>query len=168
MRLLGAILILLACVGAGQRGAGRLADHCALLLGAEQGVLTLSREIGFRAAPLSQALPVAAEAAGAAGELFRRAGDKLAAGEGWGGGEAWRQALAELNPAWNPAEAAALAAIGAGLGDNDLAGQVRQLELARLRLADCQQQAAERCACYGRIWRSMGWAAGAVLVLFLL
>ena len=65
-------------------------------------------------------------------------------------------------------EKSALLSAGAGLGCSDAAGQLRQLEAARQRVAQSEQNAREREQKYGRIWRSMGWAGGALLILLLI
>ena len=167
LTLLGAGLIVTACGFAGQRGAAALAEHRCRLLGAEQGIHALCREIGYLATPLVQAFTAAAEAAGTAGPLFRNAACLLAEQDGISGEEAWRLALKVWRVPLKPAEYGALDAVGAGLGKTDAELQLQHLALAAERVRSCEKDTAEREARFGKLWRSMGWACGAVLVLLL-
>lgn len=167
LKLLGAMLILVVCAYAGRLGAARLEFRCRLLLGAGQGILMLAKEIDYLATPLAEALRRAGAEAGAAGSLFIAAARVLDERDGVSGGEAWLYALDRESARWPEADKAALSVIAAGLGQMDNAGQQRHLELARLRVAEREREAAEQLARYGKIWRSMGWATGMVIVLLL-
>ena len=164
---IGACLIVVACVWAGYRGAANLAAHRYRLLGAEQGLRALIREIAYLSTPLAQALSAAAPLAGAAESLFRSAAEKLRQADGLSGEEAWLAALASQEEQWSQEERAALTVVAGGLGKTESTLQVQHLELAAQRILVCEQEAAEKETRFGKIWRSMGWAAGAVLVLLL-
>lgn len=167
MTVLGALLVLLACGLAGRQGARFLQQQQDWIFGAEQGLLTLMREIDYLATPLAPGLEAAEHAAGSAAPFFRQAACALRQGDGICGEEAWLQALAQTRLFWTEDAARSLAALAAGLGQSDRAGQLKQLELGRENLAVCRRQAAARVERYGKLWRSMGWMGGAVLVLFL-
>ena len=96
LRLLGAVLILAACVLLGQMLSRRLRERRLFLRGCHQGLLALMREIDYAASPMRRALPAAAEPAGPAAQLFLLAAEKLAASSGCTAGEAWLEALAAL------------------------------------------------------------------------
>lgn len=166
--LLGGLLIIIACAWLGQNAAARLRERRYRLLDAGSGLLALAREIDYFATPLPEALDKAAAEAGRAAALFHTAAEALRGGDGMSGREAWRAALAQTAQLWSAAEAAALDTAAAGLGATDAETQKKHLELTRLRLAECERAAAEADARYGKLWRSMGWAGGAVLVLLLL
>lgn len=168
LTLLGAVLIMAACVFAGQKGAARLSLHRNHLLGAEQGLRALAREIRYLATPLAEAMQHAAGSAGSCRMLFETAAAQLLQKDGISGEEAWLLALAETKTQWSAAEYAALTVVAAGLGKTDCALQLQQLDLAAERILACEKAAAEREARFAKIWRSMGWAGGAVLVLLLL
>ncbi|MBR5429997.1 MAG: stage III sporulation protein AB [Firmicutes bacterium] len=159
------LLILLSCAGLGACGAARLRQRARLLAGAVTGVEALLRQVEFLAAPLPAALSAAAEQAGAAAGLFAAAGRELREGEGITGDEAWRAALIQ-SETWGCEEA--LLAVSAGLGETGGPSQLRQLQVCRERLLREQRQAEEDYARFGRVWRSLGWCGGAVLILLLI
>lgn len=166
--LTGGLLILIACVSAGRYAAALLRERCRRLLDADAGLLALSRETGYLAVPLADGLATAAQEAGRAAALFQTAQDTLRRGDGISGGEAWMYALQQTAQLWTDNEAAALSAVAAGLGAADAETQKKHLVLARQRLAGCYRVAADAEARYGKLWRSMGWAGGAVLILLLI
>ncbi len=127
----------------------------------------MMREIEYLSIPLPMAMEHAALAAGNAALLFELAASTLQEGYGVSGEEAWLSALTQTAAWWQEEEKSALATAAPGLGSTDAASQSRRLELARQRVAGCEQLAKEREDKYGRIWRSMGWASGALLVLLL-
>ena len=166
-KLLGAALILLACVSVGQWAARSLKNRVDLLSGLQQGLVALGKEISYSATSMSEALQRVSTLAGQAGRLFAQAGTLLRQGDGITAGEAWQQAVAQQTSV--DAELRSLLELpAAGLGLSDVDSQVKQLELCRERLREAEQRAEERERQYGKICRSMSWACGAVLVLFLL
>jgi len=167
LRLLGAVLILAACVLCGQMLSRRLRERQLFLRGCHQGLLALMREIDYAASPMQRALPAAAEPAGPAAQLFLLTAEKLAASSGCTAGEAWLEALASL-PALAEEDRRLLSLLSEGLGLSDAASQLKALELLRQRLEAAEAGAAEQMARYGRIWRSLGWSMGAILILLLL
>ncbi len=165
-RLLGGLLILAACAGWGYGGAARLTRRRRRLAAWQQGLLALMKEIEYSLTPLSQALALAAKAAGSEGNLFLETAGQLQAGEGITAGEAWQAALERTvadGEAWE-----ILAPLGSGLGLSGAEQQLKQLELCRLRLAAAEEAARGKELQFGKIWRSMGWAAGALIVLLMI
>ena len=160
------LLILGASGGLGIWSAARLKERVTLLAGTGAGVDSLMLDIDDLASPLPQALSKAALSAGPASALFEDAACRLKAGDGVTGSEAWLAALEgytaakELTPL--------LAQVAAGLGETDAACQLRQLGACRQELARGQREAEENYARFGKIWRSLGWCGGAVIVLLLL
>ena len=166
LKLIGALLVLMASAVAGWYQSRTLERRRMFLRGAHQGILALMREIDYSAAPMQQALSAAADMAGSAAELFHHAAQSLAEGEGCTAGEAWQAAV---NAAQLPIEDQQLLNLAAeGLGISDSANQLKALELLRLRLEQAEAAAAEQSAKTGKIWKTMGWGCGAVLVLLLL
>jgi len=164
---LGAILILLACGVAGQWAVQKLKSRVQLLFGLQQGIHSLSKEISYSATGMSQALCRAAEAAGKAAPLFRKAGELLKQGEGLSAGEAWEQAVSAQELLDGELEEL-LRLPGAGLGLSDRESQARHLELCRERLQEAETQAKSREQQYAKVYQALSWGGGAVLVLFLL
>lgn len=167
MRVLGALLIFLACVIAGNMLARRLTQRQLFLRGAHQGLLALMREIDYAASPMQRALPAAAEMAGPAAPLFLATAQRLADCGGYTAGEAWSEALAAL-PSLADEDRRLLALLGEGLGISDAASQLKSLELLRQRLENAEAEVAALASRYGKIWHSLGWSLGAVLVLLFL
>lgn len=165
IRLLGGALIMAACAVAGYRGAGRLAEQRRRYCGWQQGLSALQRAIEYHLIPLPRALREAAEAAGAGAEVFSLSARLLAEGDGLSGGEAWSLALDGAN--LKQQEREILALVAAGLGLSDAESQSRQLEACAGRLHEAEQEATEKEKRFGKLWRSMGWAAGATLILLL-
>ena len=168
INILGAILVLVASVLYGRYGAARLKIHKELLSDVQQRIAALVREIDYLAAPLPKSLQQAAACAGLAHELFERSSILLNQGDGISGGEAWQQALCEQRYMWQEDEYAVLMDVADGLGEMDSRLQLRQLELVRQRLNECEKRADSHYQRMGKIWNSMGWCVGAVIVLIMI
>jgi stage III sporulation protein AB len=168
LRLAGALLTAAACVALGYIFSRELRRHCELLAALQQGFLLLEKEISFAATPLTQALKTAAAGAGTARELFAACGAALGAGLGLSAAEAWQQALQPWHNRLAAEEYALLSAFAAGLGLSDSAHQLKRIELTRLKLAAAEALAREHYARQGRVRQSLGWAAGAALILLFL
>ena len=165
LKIAGMIMILIACAGAGRLRAYLPRKRQMLLRGAQQGLLSLMREMSY-AVPISQALSNASAAAAQAGWLFQGTSDLLAEGRGITAGEAWAENI--RNHGMDGEDAELLMLIGDGLGLSDNEDQRRRLELLRQRLAEAEEKSALEAEKYGKIWRAMGWSCGAVLALLLL
>ena len=152
---------------AGSMQAQRLEKRRLFLRGVHQGLLALMREIDYAATPMNQALPAAADMAGSAAYIFRKAAKCLSKGEGCTAGEAWQTAIESLDGIAEE-DKRLLSLAGEGLGISDATLQLKSLELLRLRIENAEAEAATFAAQNGKIWRTMGWSSGAVLVLLLL
>lgn len=166
LTVLACLLVLTSGGGLGAWAAGRLRRRAEFLAGVGAGVDSLMRDMEQLALPLSQALLQAARCGGDAGKLFATAGRILQNGEGVTGGEAWQEAVEQGQ--WRRDCQLLLAEVGAGLGETDVRGQLRQLAACRSRLEQGRIEAEGEYARLGRIWRALGWCGGAVLVLLLL
>ncbi|MDO4733291.1 MAG: stage III sporulation protein AB [Bacillota bacterium] len=166
MRILGAVMILLSGGIAGLWAVKRLKARVQLLLGLQQGLLALEKEISYSVTAMGEALEKSAAAAGSAGSFFRRAGKLLSGAHGLSAEEAWSRALEE--EALDAELRGLLSLPAAGLGLSDKETQVRQLELCRERLLAAEKEAKAGEERYGRLYQAMGWGGAAVLVLFLL
>lgn len=167
LRIIGALCILIACIGAGRQQAHALEKRRLFLQGAHQGLLALMREIDYASSPMNQALPAAAQMAGSAAFIFLKTAQILAEGEGCTAGEAWQTAL-NTAVGIKEADKRLLYLGGEGLGISDASLQLKSLELLRLRVEQAESEAAAEAIRYGKIWRTVGWSGGAVLVLILL
>lgn len=168
LKLLGALLVGLSCVLLGRWGAGQLRRHCELLAGLQQGLLLLEKEIHFAATPLPEALRQAAAGAGPAAEIFAATAAGLQAGQGWTAAEAWNQALQPFEARLKREEYQEMSAFAAGLGLTDSDNQLKRIELTRAKMAAAEQYAREQYRSQGKVRQSLGWAAGAALILLFL
>ena len=165
LKILGALCVMMAGIGGGTAMAARLRQRQLFLRGVQQGLLALMRGIDF-ALPMSRALAEAAEAAGEAKNLFQRAAALLKESDGLTAGEACLQALSGVEAKAEDKELLRL--VAEGLGMSGSGGQLKALELSRLRLAEAETKAAAETERGGKIWRTAGWSCGAVLALLLL
>lgn len=170
LRLTGALLIILSCSAGGFLASQSLRMRCLLLRGIQEGLLALKREIAFANTQLSQALNIAATAAGEGQGLFLGAAERLSAQRGVSAGEAWGESLTEFAASREllQEEQEILAAFGLGLGLSDAADQLNRLELCRQRLAAAEEAAQLKWENLGKVWRNLGWSAGVILALLLL
>jgi len=162
MRLLGGVMILFACVYGGLRAGAGLRHRVKLLRGLQQGLLLLEQEMACDRS-MEQAFRGAAAGAGTADFIFLSAADRLHSDATLSAGEAWCIALQE-EPALGDA-AEILSLIAEGLGSVDRKAQARSLELCRTRLYGAEQQAAEDAARWGKLWHTLGWSLGVLLIL---
>ncbi|MDO4581163.1 MAG: hypothetical protein Q4B96_01070 [Bacillota bacterium] len=165
IKLLGALCVIVSAVALGRCKAAQFSSRRRQLAGLQGGLLSLEQQISYTAAPLPQALAEAAQAADTAGGLFAAAAGHLQRQDGLTAGEAWLLALEQSE--LQQRDRQLLTALAAGFGHSDGDGQLSQVALLRERVAAAERQAAEEEQRLGKIWRSMGWAIGSVLVLLL-
>ncbi len=165
LKVIGAVLIIIASTGIGRLFACKLQQRQICLSQLQQGLLALEREVGFAATPLPQALNQAALAAGHGSVVFTAAADLLVNGEGLSAAEAFTQSIAENQLAISSTDRQILADLSSGLGLSDCDDQLKKIELIRLRLQSAESEAKEQYASWGKIWKNIGWSVGAVLVL---
>lgn len=170
LKFLGALLV----VGTGGAAGLLVAQNYARRpeeLRALQGALALlGTEISYAATPLPEALAqVAGRADPRVAGFFCEAASLLKSGNGETVEEVWTRALER----WRPASAlrhedlAALAGLGAALGVSDREDQLRHLALAGERLRIQGLRAEEEAHKNVRLWRYLGFFAGAAIVLLL-
>lgn len=169
LRLLGALLLAGGASALGFSAAARLSRRTAVLralLGALDG---MERELAFRLAPMPEMLDrVAQESPSPVGELFACCREKLNELGEKSMPELWREALEQVplgleGPAWLTVEG-----LGDVLGRYDGEGQRTALAHARAELELALEQAREDGEKRGRMYRVLGVAAGAFLVILLL
>ena len=170
LKICGAILIIIACGIAGRLTAARLLRRLRLIQGLQNGLLALEREISYSATPLPQALVMAAVAGGEGAAVFKTSAHYLGTGEGLNPGQAWDQALAEVENAGTLTyeDRQVLQSFGLGLGLSDGEDQLKRLQLTRQRLGVLEGEAKKRWEKDGKIWQSLGWAGGLLLALILI
>jgi stage III sporulation protein AB len=167
LTIISSVAIIGGCGYIGQIMAERIHNRCRDLAAYQQGLLALAREIGYGNTLLPAALAVAARVSGGRAGFFADSAAILQKEAGISAGEAWAKALAAQKSLPAP-EKEALTAFGEGLGLSDTADQLKRIEIHRLRLAAIEETVKEEYARLGKIWRSMGWCTGVIIVLLII
>jgi len=128
----------------------------------------LETEIAYGATPLTEALEaVGRRCDGALAGLFTGAAEELAARDGVTAGEAWERSLVRYGARapLHREDLAVLRSLGAVLGATDREDQTRHLRLAIERLRILAARAEEEAHRNVRLWRYLGFLAGAAAAL---
>ena len=168
-RLLGAVLVVAGCGALGLCAVARLEGRVRDLGELAAGLDTLQRELGWRLAPLPDALDRAAGAAhGPAADFFARCARGSRSPEGQAFQEVWREGLNAAPLRLKPEDKALLDRLGPVLGRYDGDSQRLALEEGAAGLRALQGAAAEDRSRLGRVYGVLGTAAGLLAVILLL
>ena len=170
LRTLGALFVVAGTSGFGYLIACGLNDRAAILRCLAVALQHLESDIMFAALPLQAALRKASQAIGGeVGSFLNSTADKVGKNDGEPLSKAWTQALkdhaAELM--LRGTEIEALAQLGAVLGGSDREDQCKHLAMARATLAQYQAEAEIKAGKTRRVWQYLGFALGALTVIFL-
>lgn len=170
MKILGAILIMLACSGMGFLGGQKIAARPKQLQKLRRDLTLLEMDINYAATPLPEAL---AKLAGISQwpirSLWQETCAHLGNGEGWTAEEAWYKALEKFScqTALSENDLAVLRDFGAGLGTSNRQEQLKKFKLLQEQLSSLAFQAEEARQKHERMWRTMGVLTGIALVILL-
>lgn len=168
-RLLGAALVVAGCGALGLAGVARLDGRTRDLGELAAGLDILQRELGWRLAPLPQALGAAAKAVrGPAAGFFAQCARCSAAPEGGRFQQIWQDCLSAAPLRLKAADRALLERLGPVLGRYDGESQRMALEDAAAGLRQLQGEAAEERKRLGRVYGVLGMTAGLFLAIMLL
>lgn len=167
-RLLGAVLVIAGCGGLGLAGAARLDGRVRDLGELAAGLDALQRELGWRLAPLPQALDTAARAvhepaAGFFAQCARQAGQP----DGQPFQQVWHDGLSAAPLRLAAEDRALLERLGPVLGRYDGDSQRLALEDAAAGLRSLQGEAADDRRRLGRVYGVLGVTAGLFLAILL-
>lgn len=169
MRLIGAALLVAGSAALGFGAVGRLDGRVRDLQGLLAGVEALQRELGWRLADLSEALELAAGAAGGRpARFFRLCAGGAAQLEGRSFRQVWQQGLDRCQLRLDRADREPVEQLGAVLGRYDGDSQRQALESAAARLELRRAAAAEDRKRLGRVYGVLGMTAGLFLVILLI
>lgn len=171
LKILGAVLVIIACTMAGRGVARTFADRPRQLRNWQSALLELEAEIVYGAVPLGQAL-----------SRLKVRGDPLVAGfydqvltelsgsRGETMGEVWQKVLDKWQEktCLNADDLAILATLGNALGTSDRQQQKKHLLLAREQLALEEAKAWEIAARTVKPWNYFGLLGGMAIVLLLI
>ena len=169
IRLLGAALVVAGCAALGLAGVARLDGRVRDLEELAAGLDALRRELGWRLAPLPQALDMAAKAArGPAAEFFTRCVRRAGQPDSQSFQQVWREELAAAPLRVLPEDRALLERLGPVLGRYDGDSQRRALEDGAEGLRALGVQAADDRRRLGRVYGELGTTAGLFAAILLL
>lgn len=170
MKLLGAVLILLAGTLIGFQKAARYAERPRQLRQLAHALQRLETEIGYGHTPLPEALERTAEAtAEPIASLFRDAAEGLCKAEDMSFQESWDNAVRSrwMDTSMKSNELGVMLRLGSTLGISDKDDQMKHLRLALLQLKSEEDAARDDQGRYEKMWKSLG-ALLAVLIIILM
>ena len=169
MRLLGAILVIAGCGAFGLAGVARLDGRVRDLGELAAGLDSLQRELGWRLAPLPQALEAAAKAAhGPAAQFFAQCARTAGQANGRTFQEVWQDSLNAAPLRLAEGDKALLERLGPVLGRYDSDSQRLALEDAAAGLRSLQGEASDDRRRLGRVYGALGITAGLFLAILLI
>lgn len=170
VKLVGAGLVLSGCAASGNYIAKTFTDRVSQLGHLRTGLQVLETEIAWAADSLPYAMDRVSKAIPPpCSRIFARTGELLLS-EGLVAADAWRRALDEAVPdtALTRRDVEILAAFGTTLGVSDREDQMKHLRLAQSKLAAEESAAAEKSEKSAKLWRQLGFAVGAAIVILLI
>ena len=169
IRLVGAALTTAGCAALGLAGVARLEGRVRDLGELAAGLDAMRRELGWRLAPLPEALEAAGQAAGGnAAQFFTRCAQAARDLGGRAFQELWRDSLEEAPLRLAAGDRALLRRLGPVLGRYDGDSQRRALEEASAGLLALRASAADDRRRLGRVYAVLGVAGGLLLVILLI
>ncbi|RIX53387.1 stage III sporulation protein AB [Paenibacillus nanensis] len=170
MKLLGAVLILIAGTMIGFQQAARYADRPRQLRQLAHALQRLETEIGYGHTPLPEALERTANAsAGPVASIFRETAEWLWKPEGHSFQECWERAVKAnwIDTSMKGNEQSVMLRLGSTLGISDKEDQMKHLRMALTQLKAEEDAARDEQGKYEKMWKSLG-ALLAVLIIILM
>lgn len=168
IRLMGAALLTAGCAALGLAGVARLEGRVRDLGALAAGLDAMERELGWRLAPLPDALETAGRAAGGGAARFFAQCAGAAREGGRAFQELWRDSLEAAPLRLAEGDRALLRRLGQVLGRYDADSQRRALAEAAAELRALRAEAAEDRRRLGRVYGVLGVAGGLLLVILLI
>lgn len=168
LKLLGAALIAAGCAAAGCSAAASLSARTRDLGEAEQILEAVARELEWSLVPLPEALSRAAAGSAKAQKWLGPLAVSIPSAGEQPFQHLWEQALQTSGLALTGEDYAVLQRLGSVLGRYDAQSQCQALAAAGARLNSLREDAAERQKKFGQLYRTLGLAVGALLIVLLL
>jgi stage III sporulation protein AB len=170
-KLAGAACVIGAAAAWGERKARSLAQRVEHLRQLRRSLALLAAEISYARSVLPYAFQaVAKRSAYPARELFLAASEMLLAGGEAGARQIWKQAAERVLPGscCSAADREIIAGLGASLGVSQQEGQLNQIRLTMQHLDSALEEAQDQRERGEKMWRYLGFAGGAAVVILLL
>lgn len=170
-KIAGALCVMAAAALFGETKARALSRRVAELEQFQRSLKLLAVEISFGRALLPYAFETVARRLGPPlGRLYESAAARLLAGDERSAREIWEAAIAEIYPrsALTPGDREIVSSLGVSLGISDQEGQLKQIGLTLQHLEIALEEARDKRQRNEKMWRYLGFAGGAALVILLL
>lgn len=170
IKLLGAVLILVAGTLIGFQQASRFAERPRQLRSAAHALKRLETEISYGHTPLPDALlRTAAASPEPIAAILRKAAQGISGAEGLSFQESWENAVAEewRNTVMTGGERAVWLRLGTTLGISDKEDQSKHLKLALSQLKSEEENARDDQARYEKMWKSLGVLLAVLIVILM-
>ncbi|NMD43180.1 MAG: hypothetical protein GYA86_07725 [Firmicutes bacterium] len=170
-KIAGSLCVMAAAAIFGETKARTLSRRVQQLEQFQRSLKLLSVEISFGRALLPYAFETVARRLGPPlGKLYHGAAARLLAGDERSAGEIWEATLAEIFPqsALTPGDREIVSGLGVSLGISDQEGQLKQIGLTLQHLEIALEEARVQRQRNEKMWRYLGFAGGAALVILLL
>lgn len=170
MKLLGAVMIFLACAMTGFWMARHYARRTEELRQLRGALSLLETEIAYGATPLYLACRhIGEQETGPVGRFFSLVSQNLTQSDGHSALECWQRALSEVKGelAIRERDRRILHRLGHKLGLSDKPDQIHHLRLAQVNLETEEAHAIKEQETYEKMFRSLGVLTGALLVILM-
>ncbi|MHA6483787.1 stage III sporulation protein SpoIIIAB [Paenibacillus sp. strain BS8-2] len=170
IKLLGAILIIVAGTLIGFQQAARFAERPRQLRQLAHALQRLETEIGYGHTPLPEALErTAAASPMPISSMLRQAAEGVMASDGPSFQESWSQAIKAhwQDTSLKAGEQAVLLRLGTTLGISDKEDQMKHLKLALSQLKAEEDSARDDQARYEKMWKSLGVLLAVLIVILM-
>ena len=170
MKLLGAVLIIGVSSLGGFIWAEKLSDRCELLKEWLRVLELLQTEIYYQGRLLPEIFRRVSENGSASylGEMFRKAADQLEFGSGRGVADVWEGLALARSGLLQAADLRALLELGGYLGSTDRCDQLNKIKACKAHLELQLREAEQKRTMKTSLYRYLGFALGAAVVLWLL
>ena len=169
LKMVGAVLLLAGGIGLGLSAVRRLERRVTALRSLIQALELMEQELDFRLPPMRELIfETAQRTAEPASKFLRACAESMEELEGKPLSGLWQQAAREELSALKPCDLETLFSVGAILGRYDAESQRSVISAARERLSGFLAEALDERHRQGRVYGTLGAAAGAFLVILLL
>lgn len=171
LKLIGASLILLATTLVGIYFAKKLSDRTEQLRELLMSLQILETEICYGVTPLETAFKkMSFKESGIIGQLFSRCAYYFQSLDGASTYECWTKSLTEITPklALEKSELEWLAHFGQIVGNSDREDQQKHIQLMMTHLKNREVEAREEQLKYEKMYKTLGFLAGVLLVILLM
>lgn len=171
LKLIGATLILISTTLVGIYFAKKLSDRTEQLRALQMSLQLLETEICYGATPLELAFQkMGVKDTGVISQLFTRCSYYFQSLDGASTYECWEKALTEITPklALNKSEREWLGHFGQIVGNSDREDQQKHIQLMMTHLKNREVEAREEQLKYEKMYKTLGFLAGVLLVILLM